>query len=65
VAEVKEQEQLLLASQVAEQLQVSTETVRDWAANGDLRCVRIGTNGRWLRFRPADVDAFIKARRSA
>ena len=58
-------EKLLKAGEVAELLGVSVETVWDWAKDGTLPCVRLGATGRWMRFRPADVERWVMARRSA
>lgn len=45
----------LTATQVAERLEVTPETVRDWARTGKLRAIRL-PSGR-MRFRETDVDA--------
>jgi excisionase family DNA binding protein len=50
---------LLRDAEVAGILSVQPDTVRRWAARGELPCVRLG---RLLRFRPADIDAWIGAR---
>lgn len=47
---------LLTPDDVAELLQVSVRWVLSAARNGELPCVRVG---RFPRFRPADVEAFI------
>lgn len=52
---------LLTDRQVAELLAVSPDTVRRWAARGELPCIRLG---RLLRFRPSDVDAWLRRRTS-
>jgi excisionase family DNA binding protein len=55
-------DRLLTAREVAELLNVSTETVLRWARRGDLPAVRMpGTTRGRLRFRPDDVDAWIDA----
>ncbi len=47
---------LMTSEQVADTLAVSTTTIRRWERSGVLPAVRIG---RLLRFRAADVEAFI------
>ena len=47
---------LLTDRQVAEMLAVKPDTVRRWAATGDLPCVRLG---RLLRFRAQDINAWV------
>lgn len=47
---------LLTDRQVAELLAVKPDTVRRWAAAGDLPCVRLG---RLLRFRQSDVAVWV------
>lgn len=54
---------LLDMVQVATRLGVSRRTVERFAASGDLRCIKFGT--RAIRFDPADVEAFIAARKTA
>lgn len=53
-----EQEFLTLA-QVAERLQVSTQTVRDWIAKGRLSALQLD---RAFRVRREDLEAMIAAR---
>jgi excisionase family DNA binding protein len=52
---------LLTDVEVAGILAVQSDTVRRWAASGELPCVRLG---RLLRFRPADVDVWINTKTS-
>ena len=52
---------LLTADQVAEQLQVSDEWVRECARRGDLPSVKLG---RYRRFTQDDVDAYIASHRN-
>lgn len=47
---------LLTRAQVADLLSVSVDTVDRHTAAGRLRCVRVG---RLVRYRPADVEAFV------
>lgn len=47
---------LLTTSEAAEALRLSPRAVQLFAARGELRAVRLG---RLLRFRPADLRAFI------
>jgi excisionase family DNA binding protein len=54
-------EQLLTVSQVAEQLQVTAQTIRNWIDGGVLPAARIG---RGFRIRRQDVDELL-ARASA
>jgi len=49
---------LLTVEQLAERLAVNQMTVRRMVNRGQLPAVRIG---RAIRFRPADVDAFLKS----
>lgn len=53
---------LIGPADVARQLGLSAETVRDWLRTGALRGTRLGTGSRqtW-RIRQADVDAMIAA----
>jgi excisionase family DNA binding protein len=46
---------LLTVSQVARQLNVSTQAVRRWIANGKLKALK--TPGGHYRIRPADADS--------
>lgn len=48
---------LLSTAEVARRFQVQPSTVSRWVKNGKLAAVR--TPGGTLRFRPADVDAFL------
>ena len=49
--------QLLTAPQVAEQFQVSAQTIRNWIDSGALPAVRVG---RAFRVRSEDVDALLE-----
>ena len=55
------EERLLSAKEVAVLLNVSPRMVQKVAAQGELIAVRIGD---LLRFRPADVEGFIRQRRN-
>jgi excisionase family DNA binding protein len=57
-AVIGDDEVLLTADEVARPLKVSAAFVRILAARGELGCVRLG---RAVRFKPADVRAFIEA----
>ena len=50
------QQQLLTVPQVAEQFQVTTQTIRNWIDAGVLPAVRVG---RAFRMRSEDVDALL------
>lgn len=50
-------DQLLTIEQLADRLQVPTGTVRKWRAQGTgPKGIRVG---RFVRYRPADVDAWL------
>jgi excisionase family DNA binding protein len=51
------QRPLLLPDEVAAILRVSPRTVRRWAGDGTLKCVRVAGS---LRFRPDDIAALIE-----
>jgi excisionase family DNA binding protein len=51
---------LLTAEEVAEQLSVKAEWVRELALRGDLASVKLG---RYRRFQQDDVDAYVKSHR--
>ncbi len=53
---------LLTPVQAAERLGVSRMTIYRYVKEGMLPCVRLGSTA--LRIDPADLDAFISARRS-
>jgi excisionase family DNA binding protein len=55
-------DRLLTAREVAERLGFSPETVLRWTRAGDLPALRLG---RSLRYRPADVDAWLELRSTA
>jgi excisionase family DNA binding protein len=50
---------LLRASEVARMLGVTTATLRQLVASGELRSVRLGGSG-WHRFRVEDVEALMR-----
>lgn len=54
-------DQLLTVSQVAEEFQVTAQTIRNWIDSGALAAVRVG---RAFRVRRADVDALIDRARA-
>jgi len=51
---------LLTARQVAELIGVSSETVLRWTRRGDLPAIRLPRGA--LRYREADIDAWLEAR---
>lgn len=51
------QTEWLTTSQAAERLGVTAATVANWAKDGQLTGYRIGAH---LRFKPDDIQAFIK-----
>ena len=51
--------ELLTVGDVARLFKVSKITIHRWKANGELRFVKLGPGS--VRFRPEDVEAFIKA----
>ncbi len=53
---------LLTSHDVAEQLEVSEQTVRMWARLGKLEAIRLGH--RTVRFTQAAVEKFLKARQN-
>ena len=57
---VAEERDLLRPRDTAKRLGVSTPQVYHLAATGKIPCIRIG---RSVRFRPADVDRFIRDNR--
>lgn len=59
----EEQGVLLTVGAAAERVGVSVDTIRRWADQGHLPCVR--TPGRQRRFRAADVDALYQPDPSA
>ena len=54
-----EVDEFLTVKQVAEQLQVNPQTVRNWIDRGELLAVRAGQ--RRVRIRSRDLDAFLGA----
>ncbi|MHB8598188.1 MAG: helix-turn-helix domain-containing protein [Ktedonobacteraceae bacterium] len=52
-------EKLLTSEQVADRLQVSSQTVYSWLRTGELPSVRIG---RLWRVRPSDLEEFLRKR---
>ena len=53
------EDRLLTVEQVADQVQVSQETVRRWLRTGRLRGVRPGGSKIGWRVRSSDVDRFL------
>lgn len=51
---MKDQDKLLRVQDVSAKLDVTEDTVRRWARDGKIPCVRIGV--RVLRFRESDLD---------
>ena len=58
---MNDDDELLTAEQVAIMLKVSAATVKRWTNSGDLDAERLGH--RTLRYRRADVEAFLRRRR--
>jgi len=57
---ISEEKDLLRPRDTAQRLGLSLPQIYHLAATGRLACVRLG---RSVRFRPADVDKFIRANR--
>ncbi|NKW16940.1 helix-turn-helix domain-containing protein [Rhodococcus hoagii] len=57
-------DRLLRVQDVAEILATSTRTVGRLYRTGDLPCVRVGPNGKQVRFLRSDVDDYIRRRRT-
>jgi excisionase family DNA binding protein len=55
------QEKMFTVQQVAQQLQVSDRTVRNWVERGELRVFRIGKRG--YRIAESDLISFIERRK--
>lgn len=53
-------EDLLTVNEIAEQLKVNPQTVRNWIDRGSLPAVRVGQ--RRVRVRRSDFDSFLEAR---
>lgn len=53
--------QLLTLSQVCEMLQISRDTMESWIKNGKIAAVKLG---RQWRFEQADIDRYIKSRKT-
>jgi excisionase family DNA binding protein len=53
------EEKLLTVEQIAENLQVSDQTVRRWIRAGELRAIKLG---RAFRIRESDLQEFLNAR---
>lgn len=49
---------LMTVDQLAEFLQVSTETIRRYTRSGKLKCVKVGHQ---MRFTKEQIDAFLNA----
>lgn len=56
-------EKMLTTEQVADQLSVKVETVRDWLRRGLLVGYKIGGAKDW-RVKPSDLNAFLEKRRN-
>lgn len=56
---------LLRVRDVAEQLDVHPETVREMARKGQLRSIKFGGRTSPYRFRQASVDAFLAQREAS
>jgi excisionase family DNA binding protein len=56
------EEQLLTVAQVADRLQVNSETVRRWLRSGELPGILLGDRAGY-RVSAADLKAFLDARR--
>ena len=54
---------MLTVQQVAEYMQVSTETVRRWLRSGQLPGFNVGGTGGW-RVKREDLDTFIASKRA-
>ena len=50
--------EVLTAEQAADYLGFSADTIRRWAATGRLPVIRL--SGRWLRFRKAALDDWLR-----
>lgn len=64
LSENSQESRLLTRAQVAEYLQVSQRTVMRWTDDGTLPCTRLSSDGRTVRYRQADVDAYLEERAS-
>jgi len=55
----------LTAQQVADELNVTVETVREWIKTGELAATRLGPSnrGRIYAISPGDLDEFLRQRR--
>jgi excisionase family DNA binding protein len=56
-------DRLLTAREVADLINVSTETILRWTRRGELPAIRLP--GGAIRFRPAEVDAWLVERATA
>ncbi len=52
-------EQLLTVEQIADRLQVTEWTVRNWLRQGRLRGLRLGSRTAGWRVRPSDLEHFL------
>ena len=59
----EEPRKLLTVFDVADRLQVHPETIRRWIRDGRLTAIDLGADSAGWRIDPADLDAFIAARR--
>jgi excisionase family DNA binding protein len=58
---VMTEERLLTVDQVADRLQVTPATVRDWLRAGKIRGMRIGATRAGWRVRESEIQRFIEA----
>lgn len=56
------EERLVTSDDVAKIAGVSAETVRRWAALGDIRAIRVGRRGRY-RFRASEIQRLLESDR--
>lgn len=53
-----DERQLMHVKEAADAIDVSPTTIRRAIATGELRALRVGSNGRY-RIRPADLEAYL------
>jgi excisionase family DNA binding protein len=58
-------EQLLTTEQVAERLQISEWTLRDWLRTGKLRGIRLGSKRAGWRIRASEIERFLREQEGA
>lgn len=56
------EQKLLDIGQAAQRLGVSTETMRRWDNNGNLKAIRLATNGKRM-YNLSDLDRFMKGKK--